>query len=113
MALQVRTPEQMQALFDRSLAKSDEQARAGNLPRLLRHTPAGEPVYSVASRTTGGAVYLLVVEAGGAVTCDCQAAGYCWHRHHVERAIAGEIGQVVVTPRPIVGITAAMLCGKR
>jgi hypothetical protein len=111
MALQVRTPEQMQALFDRSLAKSDEQARAGNLPRLLRHNAAGDAVFSVASRTTGGAIYLLVAEPNG-VACDCQALGYCWHVAHVERAIAGEIGMVIVQPRPLVPASAAALSGK-
>ena len=97
----------MLATFDRALVKSDEQARVGNLPRLVRSftTDEGErQVWSAASRTTGGAVYLLdtLTTPAGTVEamCDCQALGHCWHITHTERAIAGEIGHFTVPTAP-------------
>jgi hypothetical protein len=103
----VRTESQLQATFDRALAKSAEQAQAGNLPRLL-HTfdmdDGQRQVWSVASRTLGGTVYLLdtLTSPTGAVDvlCECPSSGWCWHRTHVERAIAGEIGHFAVPAAP-------------
>jgi hypothetical protein len=37
---QVLTPTRLQSFLDRSTAKSDEQARAGNLPRIVCPAPA-------------------------------------------------------------------------
>ena len=109
----VRTESALHATFDRSLAKSDEQARAGTLPRLIRQG-AGYAVWSVSSRTVGGSVYLVEAALNGDTGCDCQAAGWCWHRTHVERAQAGHIGAFVLAhPTPLPAISAAMLAGKR
>jgi len=101
----VRTQAQVQATLDRALVKSDEQARIGNLPRLVRSfsTPDGvRQVWSVSSRTTGGVIYMLdtLVGTTGVVEslCECQATGWCWHRSHVERAIDGAIGAFVMPP---------------
>lgn len=97
----------------RGLAKSDEQARARNLPRLLGRgaladEATGEVIgrrleYSVASRTTGGTVYIVFVElpTGEKPRVRCTCAGGevgvdCWHRLHVMRALAGHIGQLVL-----------------
>jgi hypothetical protein len=58
----------------------------------------------VVSVAIGGVVYLLdtLVTPDGTTEslCDCQAAGWCWHRSHVERAIAGEIGHFTVPTAP-------------
>jgi hypothetical protein len=92
----------------RQLERSEEQARLGNLPRLLHQDavlgPEGQfrAVYGVRSRTPSPtkaqpAIYLVQV-AGDGVTCDCQAgrAGLqCWHVLHVRRARAGTIGTLI------------------
>jgi len=90
----VRTESQMQAMFDRATTKSDEQARVGNLPRLVRYNEDGEPIYAVTSRTTSGSVYLVHVDRANYLTCECEATGWCWHRTHVQRARGGEIGTI-------------------
>ena len=86
--------------FDRMVAKSEEQTRHGNLPRLLR-VLAGErtvgltQIWSVASRTVSGEIRIVEVTwppDGGkrTLTCDCPATGHCWHRVHVLRALDSE-----------------------
>lgn len=91
------------AAATRALAKSSEQADIGNYPRLIGRDvgPAGEMTsWSVASRTTGGTIYLVdehIDRATGERTfaCDCPAV-HCWHRMHAQRGSDGEI--------PIVGV---------
>ena len=51
-----------QAARERAQAKAHEQARAGNLPTLLRQRFTGDALvelWSVGSRTQGGTVYLI------------------------------------------------------
>src|SRR4051812_11062879 len=69
--------------FDRMVAKSEEQVRAGNLPRWLRSLPQASngdltQVWSVASRQTAGEVHIVeVVQPTDGrevvVNCDCPA----------------------------------------
>ena len=75
----------------RATAKSDEQARAGNLPRLVR-ADVERRVWAVGSRTEGGTYWLLAEQADGQVFCDCPALGPCWHQLHLSRALSGEVG---------------------
>jgi hypothetical protein len=103
----------VEAIGLRALHKSDEQTRARNLPRLLGRGAladerTGEVIgrrleYSVASRTTGGTVYIVFVELPRAerarFRCTCPGGDVgrdCWHRVHVMRALAGHIGQIVL-----------------
>jgi hypothetical protein len=89
------------AAFDRMVAKSEEQVRAGNLPRLLRvlpQRPNGDviEVWSVGSRQTAGEIHIVEVSLHTdgrppSVTCDCPAERYCWHMVHVLRALNGEV----------------------
>lgn len=100
------TPARQQALRDRALAKSIEQVRLNNLPQQVR-VEGGQEVWSVHSRTThrcthcgaveerDGAAEVHVVTVDlptGHVACTCLANTACWHRTHVQRARAGEIG---------------------
>jgi len=84
VAAQPRTREQ--AARERAQAKAFEQARAGNLPTLLRQQFTGDALrelWSVGSRTQGGTVYLIDLchDAAGVETlCDCPAEAVCWHR---------------------------------
>lgn len=76
------------------VAKSEEQFLAGNLPRLLV-VEHGRQRWSVASRTTGGEVWVVTlvnrgVEGGLTYACTCPGKA-CWHRVHVRRARAAEI----------------------
>lgn len=89
--------------FDRMVAKSEEQVRAGNLPRLLRvlpRQPNGEAiqVWSVGSRQTAGEIHIVEVNQptdGGdlatVVRCDCPSERHCWHQVHILRAMNGEV----------------------
>jgi hypothetical protein len=122
MSPRVRTPAQVQAVFDRALAKSAEQAAFGNLPRLIRayDTPEGQhQTWAVASRRQGGAIYLLnvLVPATGGVAeleCDCRAHGWCWHRTHLERALAGQIPHYTIHQPVIVAplVQRCPICGR-
>lgn len=92
------THEPTPATLLRACAKSEEQTLALNLPRLMEQeaTPYGtRQVWAVASRTTGGTVYLLdallVPGQPPQIACECEARTHCWHRTHAARAIAGEI----------------------
>jgi hypothetical protein len=93
----VRSPAQVQAALDRALARSAEQSDVGNLPRLIRAYEAEDgqrSVWSVGSRTVGGTIYLVDALVHGDdidLLCECQSAGWCWHRTHVERAMTGQI----------------------
>jgi hypothetical protein len=107
---QFLTPARLQSFMDRSVAKSDEQCCAGNLPRVARRN-ADETVWTVASRTEGGVYYLLTESKDGELSCDCPA-DRCWHKVHVARAIAGEIGRLERRPRPVVEVSAAFLSGR-
>ena len=89
-----------QARIDRAIAKAWEQARAGNLPTLLRQHDTGhdtKQVWSVGSRTAGGTVYTidLAADADGISTlCDCagsEADRICWHRAATRLAALGEL----------------------
>lgn len=79
---------------ERAQAKAFEQARAGNLPTLLRQQFTGDAIrelWSVGSRTQGGTVYLIDLchDAAGVETlCDCPAEAVCWHRAAVRLAHA-------------------------
>ncbi len=87
--------------FDRMIAKSEEQTRAGNLPRMLRllpQQPNGDlvQIWSVSSRTVAGEIRIVEVTQptdgrAPSVTCDCPASEHCWHQMHVLRAINGEV----------------------
>lgn len=106
------TAAQKQAIIDRALAKAHEQARAGNLPSLLRQHNALDnlsttQVWTVGSRTTGGVIYRVVVTADGdgiSSLCECEAAHsgrICWHRAACRMAALGELPQaapVAATP---------------
>ena len=101
------------AAYLRAQAKSDEQARAGNLPRLVKVQhgadtlggAAGAWTFTVAGRGDGS-IYIVAV-AGSlvepfpqaapalAVACSCPAGRVprlCWHVVHVLRALDGAIG---------------------
>lgn len=112
---QVRTDRAMGAMFDRALAKSEEQTRAGNFPTRLRVLADQRSIWSVGSRTAGGTIYLLEVDAdGGVAECECPALGYCWHREHVQRAVGGDIAHHEVrTVRPVGAIDARTVSGRR
>lgn len=87
-------------LHDRALAKSMEQVRANNLPQLVS-TDDQKEVWSVHSRTAGGQVWLVTLDLlTGEIACDCPAGILCWHRIHVYRARAGEIGHHAPPRRP-------------
>lgn len=94
-----------QSMLDRATARSDEQARLGNLPRVVRQSPR-ETVWAVCSRGEAGHVHLVTEHASGELTCECVASGPCWHLRHVHRAIGGEIG--TLAPRPRVDISHLM-----
>lgn len=97
----VRTQEQVQRRLDKARSKAHEQARLGNLPYLMRSNET-TTVFNVHSRTSGGAVYTVTLDhLSGESTCDCDAPGWCWHRSAVECAMAGEIGSVDTTRRPL------------
>lgn len=116
-----RTPARRQAMLDRASAKSAEQVAANNLPRVLRRSDretGGEQgrttVWAVASRTEAGVIYLVTESAAGELDCDCPAECLCWHKVHVSRALAGEIGHLD-TPRPrlSVSLTDINIYGRR
>ena len=97
-----RTPEQRQRAIDRAMSKALEQARAGNLPTLLRifTSPDGletRQFWTVSSRTVAGSVYNvdLTADSGGIKTlCTCAAAEadrLCWHRAAVRLAASQAI----------------------
>jgi len=94
-----------QSRFDRATARSDEQARLGNLPRVVR-TDATATVWAVCSRGEAGHVHLVTESASGEMSCECVATGPCWHLRHVSRALAGEIG--TLAPKPRIDISALM-----
>jgi hypothetical protein len=98
--------------FDRMIAKSEEQVRAGNLPRLLRtlpQQPNGDviQVWSVGSRLTAGEIHIVEVcqptTDGRALVarCDCPAERHCWHQAHVLRALNGEVPFYRAPDRPL------------
>jgi hypothetical protein len=97
--------------FDRMIAKSEEQVRAGNLPRILRSLPQAPngdlvQVWSVASRQTAGEIHIVEVVQptdGREVTlrCDCPAEHHCWHQAHVLRALNGEVPFFRTPERPV------------
>ncbi len=97
-----RTPEQRQAAIDRATAKALEQARAKNIPTLLRkHTSRDglqtTAVWNVSSRITAGTIYLVDMTAdcdGIRTLCSCDGASagrICWHRSAVRLAVHGDI----------------------
>ncbi len=92
----------LQRAIDRATHKAQEQAAAGNLPRLLRSftSPDGleqRQFWTVGSRTTGGVVYdvTLTADCDGLKTlCHCDGANagrICWHRAAVRLAALGEL----------------------
>ena len=93
--------ESRQARIDRAVAKAHEQARAGNLPTLLKSYTTDPletwQVWSVGSRTVAGTVYLIDLKAdadGLSTLCSCQAGDanrICWHRAAARMAALGEI----------------------
>lgn len=85
------SPVRERALRDKALAKSCEQVALNNLPRLVRDDDAGE-AWSVHSRTNGDVWIVTIDRATGEVWCTCPAGWNCWHRAHVGRARAGDIG---------------------
>ncbi len=116
---QIGSRSRKQAAIDRAMAKAHEQARAGNLPLLLRQFDTDHDtrqVWSVGSRVTAGACYTidLTADADGIRTlCDCQAGAtekICWHRAAVRLAALGEL-QYHTTKQPTVPITLADLHG--
>jgi hypothetical protein len=87
-----------QARIDRAYAKAHEQARVGNVPTAITARAWSNGVtrwrYSVASRTTGGDVWLVdLTDTHGALTtaCDCPAIGVCWHRAAARLAHTGQL----------------------
>lgn len=107
-----RTPQQQQAIIDRALSKAHEQARAGNLPSLLRQHNALDnlsttQVWTVGSRTTGGTIYRVVVTADGdglSSLCECEAAHanrICWHRAACRLAALGDIPSHTTAHQPV------------
>jgi hypothetical protein len=89
---------QHQARIDRAFAKALEQARVGNLPTAITARAWSNGVtrwrYSVASRTTGGDVWLVdLTDTHGTLTtaCDCPATGVCWHRAAARLAHTGTL----------------------
>ena len=123
MALTMTSRDSCQRAIDRATAKAYEQARADNLPTLLRsrRTPDGDwrQVWSVGSRTVAGSVYTidLAHDAAGIETlCDCAAAEsdrICWHRASVRLAHLGQLayhdGATGRTLRPLTPDDAADL----
>ncbi|MCC6627136.1 MAG: hypothetical protein IT340_07005 [Chloroflexi bacterium] len=97
--------------FDRMIAKSEEQVRAGNLPRLLRtlpEQPNGDvvQVWSVGSRQTAGEIRIVETyqptDGRPLLTrCDCPAERHCWHQAHVLRALNGEVPFFRTPDRPL------------
>jgi hypothetical protein len=89
---------QQQARIDRAMARAHEQARVGNVPTAITARAWSNGItrwrYSVASRTTGGDVWLvdLTDTHGTLVTaCDCPAVGVCWHRAAARLAHTGQL----------------------
>jgi hypothetical protein len=95
----------------RALAKSDEQARTGNLPRLVERTGSGlTRTFAVGSRGSAN-LYLVSIsspshEEDYYAGCECAAGKVprlCWHVVHVVRALDGTIGSFALpelaTPR--------------
>lgn len=77
--------------LDRAYAKSEEQFYEGNLPRFLGREADAER-WAVASRRTGGLIYLLTVVGGQVVACDCpNVNGTCWHRRSIERVLTRDL----------------------
>jgi hypothetical protein len=107
MSINVESPARVPArsprrrAIDRAIAKAHEQARADNLPTLLRsHRDADgdwRQTWSVGSRTVAGSVYTIDLchDANGVQTlCDCAAAEsdrICWHRAAVRLAHLGQL----------------------
>ncbi len=97
--------------FDRMIAKSEEQTRAGNLPRMLRllpQQPNGDlvQIWSVSSRTVAGEIRIVEVTQptdgrAPSVTCDCPASEHCWHQVHVLRALSGEVPYYRIPERTV------------
>lgn len=86
---QVRRP--ASGPLDRAYAKSEEAFYEGNLPRYLGREADAER-WAVASRRTGGLIYLLTVSGGQVQDCDCpNVHGTCWHRRSIERVFAGDL----------------------
>ena len=105
--------------IERAVTRALEQSRAGNLPTLLRAyvDPAQTcQVWSIGSRTTGGTVYLIDLEAnsdGITTHCSCQAGDadrICWHRAAVRLACLGEISHHEAR-QPVRRLTSADLMG--
>ena len=77
-------------------ATTVEQSDAGNTPVLLRQhdrTYETAQVWSIGSRTTGGAVYIVETSATAAgieTRCSCKAGEedrLCWHRASVRLSV--------------------------
>lgn len=109
-----------QAQIDRARARALEMAERGVRPTLLRQLDQPErtiQTWSVPSRTTDGALYLVDArtDADGTHTlCSCKAAetgAVCWHRSITRAAIFGEVahrdGRRLLAP-----VTAETLAGK-
>ena len=101
-----------QAAIDRATSKAHEQARAGNLPTLLRTFGTDfdtRQTWNVNSRVTAGQTYLidLVADCDGIRTlCTCDAAHadrICWHRAAVRLAALGELAHHT-TRQPTVAV---------
>lgn len=97
--------------IDRAYSKALEQARTGNVPTAITARAWSNGItrwrYSVASRTTGGAVWLvdLTDTHGTLVTaCDCPATGICWHRASARLAHTGQL----LAHRPVAPLASAM-----
>jgi hypothetical protein len=89
-----------QVTHDKALGKSEIEARSGNLPILVRQD-AVETVWTVHSRTKERTVYHVRLTVYGELSCACPATVWCWHKEHVSRARAGEIGQIIPMTGPV------------
>jgi hypothetical protein len=102
---------QQQARIDRAMARAHEQARVGNVPTAITARAWSNGItrwrYSVASRTTGGDVWLvdLTDTHGTLVTaCDCPAVGVCWHRAAARLAHTG-----LLVPHRVPSLTSSAM----
>jgi hypothetical protein len=102
---------QQQSRIDRAYAKALEMARVGNVPTAISARAWSNGItrwrYSVASRTTGGAVWLVdLTDTHGtlATACDCPATGVCWHRASARLAHTGQL----TAHRPVAPLVSAL-----
>jgi hypothetical protein len=95
-----QSPTSRERAIERATRRALEQAQAGNTPVLLRQAErwgATQQTWSIGSRTTGGAVYLVEATAGSdgiETRCTCAAADaerLCWHRASIRLSIYGDI----------------------